>query len=94
MKNSLLLFAVVAVTASVIYAAPIDGNGEITIQKVRFFIEKALKQSEKVNEKVQAQSTLLANEQQDGTLQEKKASKQLIGTLLGLSAPQIIGHGG
>ena len=96
MNFTLRLLALVAVAASVVYAAPLHGDEEIAIQDVRTPTEKALKRlSHKEIKEIQAQlQSFLADMEQDGTLQEKRAKKQLVGTLLGLADPEIIGHGG
>ena len=76
MKLTLFL-AFVAVTASVVYAAPQGDDEEIAIQE---FLEKALKQSPQENnekQELQAQlQSLLAEMEQDskGTLQDAEAT--------------------
>ena len=76
MKLTLLL-AFVAVTASVVYAAPQGDDEEIAIQE---FLEKALKQSPQGNnekQELQAQlQSLLAEMEKDskGTLQDAEAT--------------------
>ena len=66
MKLTLFLLAFVAVTASVVYAAPQgDDDEEIAIQE---FLEKALKQDDDSDE-AQLQS-LLAEMEQDAKLQQ------------------------
>ena len=88
MKLTLLLLALVAVTASVVYAAPQGDSTEIAIQE---FLEKAMQQSDKENneeQEMQAQlQSLLAEMEEDG---EKEAKKQFWGHVIRYAAPHVI----
>ena len=90
MKLTLLLLALVAVTASVVYAAPQgDDDEEIAIQE---FLEKAMQQSENNEEqemRAQLQS-LLAEMEEDGTIQENAAKKQFWAHAIRFAAPHVI----
>ena len=91
MKLTLFLLALVAVTASVVYAAPQGDDEEIAIQE---FLEKAMQQSDEENneeQEMQAQlQSLLAEMEEDGTIQEKAAKKQFWGHVIRFAAPHAI----
>ena len=93
MKLTILLLTFVAVTTSMVYAAPQGDDDEADIQE---FLEKAMKQSDEENneeEEIQVQlQSLLAEMEDEGTIQEKYAKKQIWGHVIRFAAPHVINY--